>query len=296
MESAAVAANCRQITTCPSSRCASSSTRLRTSLPRAVVAASRAGRVQIGRPDRRSDSGARARFAALIRLAQRYRSCDALLARDRCSPRMKALVTGATGFVGAAVARALLRSINGKFACWRARGSDRRNLKGLDVEVVEGDLTDVKSLQRAAAGLRRAVPRCRGLSAGRARSRAVVSSQCRRNSQCLECARTAQACSASSTPAVSPPSAFRPTARRAMNRRRTRSTNMIGHYKRSKYLAEEVVREAARDGTSVVIVSPSTPVGPGDVKPTPTGQLVLDAGGRQNACLCRYGIEYRPRR
>ena len=59
---------------------------------------------------------------------------------------------------------------------------------------------------------------------------------------------------------------------------------MIGHYKRSKYLAEEVVREAAQDGISVVIVSPSTPVGPGDVKPTPTGQLVLDAAaGRMPA-------------
>ena len=61
-------------------------------------------------------------------------------------------------------------------------------------------------------------------------------------------------------------------------------SNMIGHYKRSKYLAEEVVREAARDGMSVVIVSPSTPVGPGDLKPTPTGQLVLDAAaGRMPA-------------
>jgi len=66
--------------------------------------------------------------------------------------------------------------------------------------------------------------------------------------------------------------------------------NMIGHYKRSKYLAEEVVREAAREAaaareaTSMVIVSPSTPVGPGDVKPTPTGQLVLDAAtGRMPA-------------
>ena len=61
--------------------------------------------------------------------------------------------------------------------------------------------------------------------------------------------------------------------------------NMIGHYKRSKYLAEEVVRERRRsDGISVVIVSPSTPVGPGDMKPTPTGQLVLDAAaGRMPA-------------
>jgi dihydroflavonol-4-reductase len=61
-------------------------------------------------------------------------------------------------------------------------------------------------------------------------------------------------------------------------------TDMIGHYKRSKYLAEEVAREAAGAGTSVVIVNPSTPIGPGDVKPTPTGQMVLDAAsGRMPA-------------
>jgi dihydroflavonol-4-reductase len=59
---------------------------------------------------------------------------------------------------------------------------------------------------------------------------------------------------------------------------------MIGHYKRSKFLAEQVVLEAARAGTPAVIVNPSTPVGPGDVKPTPTGQLVLDAAaGRMPA-------------
>jgi dihydroflavonol-4-reductase len=54
-------------------------------------------------------------------------------------------------------------------------------------------------------------------------------------------------------------------------------SDMIGHYKRSKYLAEEVAREAAGDAMAVVIVNPSTPVGPGDVKPTPTGRIVLDA-------------------
>ena len=59
---------------------------------------------------------------------------------------------------------------------------------------------------------------------------------------------------------------------------------MIGHYKRSKFLAEQVVLQAAADGTPAVIVNPSTPVGPGDVKPTPTGQLVRDAAaGRMPA-------------
>jgi dihydroflavonol-4-reductase len=61
---------------------------------------------------------------------------------------------------------------------------------------------------------------------------------------------------------------------------------MIGHYKRSKFPAEQVARDAARAGGSVVIVNPSTPVGPGDVKPTPTGRMVLDAAtGRMPAYL-----------
>jgi len=60
--------------------------------------------------------------------------------------------------------------------------------------------------------------------------------------------------------------------------------DMIGHYKRSKFLAEQVAREAARAGAPVVIVNPSTPVGPGDVKPTPTGRMVQDAAaGRMPA-------------
>jgi dihydroflavonol-4-reductase len=53
--------------------------------------------------------------------------------------------------------------------------------------------------------------------------------------------------------------------------------DMVGHYKRSKFLAEQRAREAAARGAPVVIVNPSTPIGPGDVKPTPTGQIVLDA-------------------
>ena len=60
--------------------------------------------------------------------------------------------------------------------------------------------------------------------------------------------------------------------------------DMIGHYKRSKFVAEELVRGEARTGAPVVIVNPSTPVGPGDLKPTPTGQMVVDAArGRMPA-------------
>jgi dihydroflavonol-4-reductase len=65
---------------------------------------------------------------------------------------------------------------------------------------------------------------------------------------------------------------------------------MIGHYKRSKFLAEQVVREAALTGLSVVIVNPSTPIGPGDIKPTPTGQIVLDAAAGRTPAYVDTGL------
>jgi dihydroflavonol-4-reductase len=195
---------------------------------------------------------------------------------------MKALVTGATGFVGAAVARALLG------AQWQVRvlarpGSDRRNLKGLDVEVSEGDLADSRSLERAAQG-------CDGLFHVAADYRLGARDPAQLYRANVEGTRNVLSAAhrsgvqrivyTSSVATIGIPADGTPGDEQSANS----LENMIGHYKRSKYLAEEVVREAARDGISVVIVSPSTPVGPGDVKPTPTGQLVLDAAaGRMPA-------------
>ena len=195
---------------------------------------------------------------------------------------MKALVTGATGFVGAAVARALLG------ARWQVRvlarpGSDRRNLKSLDVEVSEGDLADSNSLERAAQG-------CDGLfhvaadyRLGARDPAELYRSNVEGTRNVLSAAHRAgvqRIVYTSSVATIGIPADGTPGDELSPNS----LENMIGHYKRSKYLAEEVVREAARGGISVVIVSPSTPVGPGDVKPTPTGQLVLDAAaGRMPA-------------
>jgi len=195
---------------------------------------------------------------------------------------MRALVTGATGFVGAAVAKALVA------AGWQVRvlvrsGSDRGNLQPLAVQIVEGELADPGSLESALAG-------CDGLfhvaadyRLGARDPRPLYRTNVEGTRNILGAARTVgvpRIVYTSSVATVGIP------ADGAPGDERTPVTlgNMIGHYKRSKYLAEEVAREAAGAGMSVVIVNPSTPVGPGDIKPTPTGQLVLDAAtGRMPA-------------
>lgn len=195
---------------------------------------------------------------------------------------MKALVTGATGFVGAAVVRALLA------AQWEVRvlarkSSDRRNLNALPVEIVEGDLKEVRSLELALAGCPALFHVAADYRLGARDPSQLYEVNVEGTRNILNAARRAgvqRIVYTSSVATIGIPEDGTP------GEEATPSSleNMIGHYKRSKYLAEEVVREAAREGMSVIIVNPSTPVGPGDVKPTPTGQLVLDAAaGRMPA-------------
>jgi dihydroflavonol-4-reductase len=195
---------------------------------------------------------------------------------------MKALVTGATGFVGAAVARAL------GAAGWQVRvlvrgGSDRGNLQRLAAEVVEGDLADSGSLERALEGCEALFHVAADYRLGARDPEPLYRTNVEGTRNILNAARTAGVARivyTSSVATIGIPSDGSPGDERTP----VALGSMIGHYKRSKYLAEEVAREAARAGMSVVIVNPSTPVGPGDIKPTPTGQLVLDAAaGRMPA-------------
>ena len=186
-----------------------------------------------------------------------------------------ALVTGATGFVGSAVARRLLAE--GFAVRVLARpGSDRRNLAGIAVEVAEGNLTDAASLQRACAGCealfhvaadyRTWAPRPQELyqanvEGSRALMRAALDAGVKR------------VVYTSSVAVLGIPKDGTPGDEATP----VTVDDMIGHYKRSKYLAEEAVREFVGQGLNLVIVNPSTPIGPRDLKPTPTGRIVVDA-------------------
>ena len=189
---------------------------------------------------------------------------------------MTTLVTGASGFIGSAVVRRLLARGEAVRALVRPR-SDRRNLEGLELEVVTGDLTEPRSLRQAVAGCaalyhvaadyRLWVPRPKAIyetNVGGTRElmRAAAEAGVRRIVYTSSTATLGHAGDGTPADEATPATLG----------------DMIGHYKRSKYLAEaEVRRMAADEGLPVVIVNPSTPVGPRDIKPTPTGRMIVEA-------------------
>ncbi len=196
---------------------------------------------------------------------------------------MRTLITGATGFVGSAVLRRLIAAGHSVRALVRPN-SDRRNLAGLPVEIFIGDLTDQPSLNRAMAGCstlfhvaadyRLWVPHPRSMHETNVTgTRNVMLAAARAGVSRI--VYTSSVATLGLHTDGSPADENTPVS----------IADMIGPYKRSKFLAEAEVRRLVEEqGLPAIIVNPSTPVGPRDIRPTPTGRMIVDAAsGRMPA-------------
>ena len=187
---------------------------------------------------------------------------------------MNVLVTGGTGFVGSHLVRTLLE--RGEYPRCLVRSTSRRdNLEGLDIEFVTGDLRDLDSLRQAAKGAR-VVYHC--AADYRLWSKApneMYQNNVEGSNNVMQAAfdkRVERVVYTSTVGCLG----LNHDGTPANEDTPVTIDDMIGHYKRSKYLAEEKVRDWAARGLPVVIVNPSTPVGALDIKPTPTGKIIVD--------------------
>ncbi len=187
---------------------------------------------------------------------------------------MLAFVTGATGFVGSHVAR-VLAAQGAELRLLVRPSSDLRNVQHLRADRVVGDLRDVAGLKKAVAG-------CDVIFHVAADYRLWVpdpAEMYRSNVEgtraLLEAARESRVRRVVYTSSVAT-MGFGTNGRAADEDSPVSLADMIGPYKRSKFMAEELALSAGRSGISVVVVNPTTPVGEGDIKPTPTGRIVVD--------------------
>ncbi len=196
---------------------------------------------------------------------------------------MKTLVTGASGFVGSAVARRLIEAGHTVRVLIR-ENSSRENIKDLPVEVAVGDLKSPDSLGSALTG-------CQALFHVAADYRLWVPKAREMYSNNVEGTRNimlaAMSCGVERVVYTSSVATLGINVDKSPADECTPSClrDMIGHYKRSKYLAEQEVHKLIRErNLPAVIVCPSTPIGPRDIKPTPTGRIIADAiSGRMPA-------------
>jgi dihydroflavonol-4-reductase len=196
---------------------------------------------------------------------------------------MTTLVTGANGFVGSAVLRRLLDE-GVRVRVLVRPSSDRRNLEGLDVEIAEGDLRDAASLEAALKGCFALYHVAADYRLWTPNPQELYQSNVEGTRNIMHAAGEAGVERIVYTSSVAT-LGLNKDGTPADENTRVSINDMIGHYKRSKYLAEELVRKLVREQRlPVVIVNPSTPIGPRDIKPTPTGRLILDAArGRMPA-------------
>ena len=201
---------------------------------------------------------------------------------------MPNLVTGGTGFLGAHVVRALLAR-GRDVRCLVRAVTPRDNLDGLPVEIVAGDLNDPASLARACAGADIVYHVAADYRLYARDPQEIYRTNVDGTRALLRAAGDAGVTRFVHTSSVgalgltkdgTPANETTPVTLDAV----------VGHYKRSKFLAEREAEAAAAAGLPVVIVNPSTPIGEYDIKPTPTGQIVLDFLARRMPAYVRTGL------
>ncbi len=185
------------------------------------------------------------------------------------------LVTGAAGFLGSAVAR------QGLARGWRVRvlvraGSPRGNLEGLPVRIVEGDMCDPKAVERAMRGVRYLFHVAADYRLWAPEPEAIVRTNVVGAETMMGAARRCgveKVVYTSSVATLRVQGATAPVTETAT----LSPQQAIGAYKRSKVLAERAVEREIAAGLPAVIVKPSTPIGPRDIRPTPTGRVIVEA-------------------
>ena len=186
---------------------------------------------------------------------------------------MTTLVTGASGFLGSHIARELVSRGEDVRVLMRP-SSTNRAVGDLSLEYVTGDLRDPASLERAVAGVQYVFHVAADYRLWAKKSRDIYDSNVGGTKNLVAAAKRAAVEKFIYTSTVATIAVDRPEL--PTESTEARLDEMVGHYKRSKWMAEQEVLNAAKAGFPAVVAMPTTPVGPGDWKPTPTGKIILD--------------------
>jgi len=187
---------------------------------------------------------------------------------------LKAFVTGATGFLGSHVAR-VLADQGADLRLLVRSTSNLKNLTGLKADTATGDLRDAASLEKAISGCETVFHVAADYRLWVRDPNEMYRSNVGGTRSLLEAARKNGVRRVVYTSSVAT-IGFKSDGQPADEDSPVSLSDMIGHYKRSKFMAEQLAMEAGRGGMQVVTVNPTTPVGEQDVKPTPTGRIVVD--------------------